>query len=70
LQREVIGFLPTLERALAPYDARPHWGKLHTLSVAQIAPLYPNLGSFLDLARECDPEGRLRNEYSMRVLGY
>jgi len=69
-EAEVTAFLPTLEAALAPFSARPHWGKLHVHSAQQIAGLYPHLGDFLALARECDPQGRLRNDYTARVLGY
>jgi xylitol oxidase len=70
MEREVFAFLPTLEAALAPFGARPHWGKLHTFEANQITALYPALENFLAIARECDPEGRLRNEYTARVLGY
>ena len=69
-EAEVTAILPTLEAALAPFSARPHWGKLHVHSAEQIAALYPRLGDFLALARECDPQGRLRNDYTARVLGY
>lgn len=69
-QAEVEAFLPVLEQALAPFEARPHWGKLHTVDAQRIAQLYPHLDKFLDVARECDPAGRLRNHYSVRVLGY
>lgn len=69
-QTEVEAYLPVLEGILAPFEARPHWGKLHTVSAQRIAELYPRMNDFLEVARECDPEGRLRNEYSVRVLGY
>lgn len=69
-QAEVEAYLPVLEGILDPFGARPHWGKLHTVGAERIAQLYPHLEDFLDVARECDPEGRLRNEYSIRVLGY
>src|SRR5438445_485726 len=33
---EVSKLLPTIERELAPYNPRPHWGKLFTMAPAQL----------------------------------
>jgi xylitol oxidase len=59
----VLPLLPVIEEALAPFDARPHWGKLfHSVRKE----LYPRLGDFVALAEELDPEGKFRNEYLER----
>ena len=55
--------LPTLERELAHFQARPHWGKLFTMSPAQVQSLYPRLSDFQDLLRTYDPTGKFRNAY-------
>jgi alditol oxidase len=60
--------LPELEAALAPFDARPHWGKLFTMSGARIRSLYPRMDDFLALRRRLDPDGRLHNAYLDRAL--
>lgn len=59
----VLPLLPVIEEALAPFDARPHWGKLFHSVPRQ---LYPRLGDFVALAQELDPEGKFRNEYLER----
>jgi alditol oxidase len=56
-------FLPTLEQALAPYAARPHWGKVFTMSPATVQARYPRLGDFRALAATHDPKGKFRNAY-------
>lgn len=56
-------FLPTLEAALAPFDARPHWGKIFTMSPARVQSLYPRLGDFQALLQRYDPTGKFRNPY-------
>lgn len=67
-QREVEAVLPLIEDALAPFDARPHWGKLFTTGADRLAELYPRLGDVRDLAARLDPQGVFRNAYLDRVL--
>ncbi|MEU2201825.1 D-arabinono-1,4-lactone oxidase [Isoptericola sp. NPDC019482] len=66
---EVLEVLPVVERALAPFEPRPHWGKWFTLGAAEVAPSYPRLEEFRALAEAADPEHRFRNDYLRRVLG-
>ena len=59
----VLALLPVLEEALAPFDARPHWGKLfHSVR----RELYPKLGDFVTLAEEFDPSGKFHNDFLER----
>lgn len=60
---------PQIQAALAPFDARPHWGKVNTMTVSDLAPLYPKLPEFVALAELMDPQHRFRNAYLERVLG-
>ena len=60
--------LPHIEGALAPFDARPHWGKWFTLGRDEIAALYPRLDDFRALAGRSDPEGKFRNAYLDRLV--
>lgn len=69
VERDVLRVLPVLEAALAPYDARPHWGKLHRVSGERISELYPRIGEFRDVARSLDPNRRLVNRYLADVVG-
>ena len=66
----VEAVLVQLETALAPFGARPHWGKLFDAKAAEIAPLYERLPDFIRLVERLDPRGAFRNSWlTARVLG-
>lgn len=50
-------------------EGRPHWGKLHTLSSAELARLYPKFEEFRALRRKVDPEGKFLNDYLGAMFG-
>ncbi len=64
----VMAFLPALEKALEPFQARPHWAKLFVMEADKINTLYPKMGEFKDLVQRYDPEGKFRNEYLEKCL--
>lgn len=66
LQPQVEAVLPTLEEALLPFDARPHWGKLFADPGRDLARLYPRWGDFADLVARTDPDGKFRNDFVAR----
>ncbi|HEU5099466.1 MAG TPA: D-arabinono-1,4-lactone oxidase [Roseiflexaceae bacterium] len=55
--------LPLIEEQLAPFDARPHWGKMFTISPARLQSLYAKLPDFRELLRSYDPQGKFRNAF-------
>jgi xylitol oxidase len=59
----VSQLLPLLESVLAPFQVRPHWGKLFTLAPLQLQMLYPKMPSFRELAGSFDPNGKFRNAF-------
>ncbi len=60
----VRNVLPMIERELAPFKARPHWGKLFTMSPAQLRLIYAErMTKFIELAKKFDPQGKLRNDF-------
>jgi alditol oxidase len=66
----VARVLVALEEALAPFAARPHWGKLFAAEAPAIAGLYNRLEDFRRLAERLDPRGAFRNDWlEGRVLG-
>jgi xylitol oxidase len=81
-ERETLGFhftwikdtaavtpvLTAMEEQLAPFGARPHWGKLFTTSPAAVRELYPRAGDFGWLLGERDPSGKFRNEFIDRYF--
>ncbi len=65
----VTRLLERLEPALAPFAARPHWGKLFLSDAAQIATLYERLPDFAGLARRLDARGAFRNAWFEARIG-
>ena len=66
----VRAVLAEVEAALAPFGARPHWGKLFLAEAADLAPRYRRLGDFTGLAGRLDPRGVFANAWLHRhVLG-
>jgi alditol oxidase len=59
----VSKLLPVIEKELAPFKARPHWGKLFTTSPAQLKSVYEKLPEFIQLSEHYDPRGKFRNEF-------
>jgi alditol oxidase len=60
----VRNVLPTIERELAPFKVRPHWGKLFTMSPKQLQSVYGDrLQAFIKVARNMDPGGKFRNDF-------
>lgn len=64
----VGALVPRLEAALAPFGARPHWGKVFGASPERLEGLYERLGDFRRLAAAHDPEGKFRNAFLDRYV--
>ena len=65
----VLPMVTLMEQRLAPFGARPHWGKIFTMSADDLASRYDRLPDFLDLIKHYDPAGKFRNAYTARCLG-
>lgn len=63
----VRAVLPHVEQALAPFEARPHWGKLHLFDAAAIARVHPRLADARAVFERLDPERRFANAHLERV---
>ena len=55
--------LPVIEKELAPFEPRPHWGKLFTMKPAALRATYEKLDDFIAIARKYDPQGKFRNDF-------
>jgi xylitol oxidase len=64
----VLPVIALTERQLAPFTARPHWGKIFTTAPETLRSCYDRLPDFLDLIRRLDPSGKFRNAYTDRCL--
>jgi alditol oxidase len=65
----VLPVVALLERQLAPFAPRPHWGKIFTTPPEDLRARYDCLPDFLALMRRLDPAGKFRNAYTARYLG-
>ena len=64
---EVDAAVREVEAALAPFAARPHWGKVSRVTAGEVAELYPRLGDARDLFERLDPDGRFGNDRLERL---
>ncbi|WP_205502453.1 FAD-binding protein [Rufibacter psychrotolerans] len=64
----VMQLLPLIEEKLAPFNPRPHWGKLFTMAPEVIQAQYEKMEDFRQLLRQHDPEGKFRNEFMDKYI--
>ena len=64
----VRSVLPSLEAALAPFEPRPHWGKVFTIPAEAIRSAYEKLPQFAGLLERYDPAGKFRNAFLNRYI--
>ncbi|MCX4450857.1 D-arabinono-1,4-lactone oxidase [Streptomyces sp. NBC_01789] len=57
-----------IEEALAPFGARPHWGKVFSTAPEVLRTLYPRYADFEALMIRYDPEGTFRNPFLDRCF--
>jgi xylitol oxidase len=60
--------LRLVEASLAPFEPRPHWGKLFTLAPGALRARYERMDDFVELAARLDPNGKFRNGFVDRWL--
>lgn len=66
----VSKLLPLVEKELASYKARPHWGKLFTMAPADLEKRYVKLAEFREVVQDYDPRGKFQNSFlKTNVLG-
>jgi FAD-linked oxidoreductase len=68
-QTDHRAYFAGVEEILRSYDGRPHWGKLHTRTAADLAPAYPRWDEFATIRDRLDPDRTFTNAYLQRVLG-
>jgi alditol oxidase len=60
---EVMALLPLMEQKLAPFNPKPHWGKLFTIPPQTLKERYPKMDDFKALLEIHDPNGKFRNDF-------
>jgi xylitol oxidase len=64
----IMSLLPLIEEQLSPFNAKPHWAKLFTMSPKILQSRYEKLADFMQLVAEYDPKGKFRNEFLERNI--
>jgi len=64
----VSKLLPVIEKELASFDVRPHWGKLFTISPEKLRSSYHKLPAISELCRRYDPKRKFRNDFLNRNI--
>ena len=59
----VRAMIPLIEDAIAPFEPRPHWGKLFSMTPAQVQSRYKRIADFRALMLSFDPRGKFRNRF-------
>jgi FAD-linked oxidoreductase len=57
-----------VEKLMAGWGGRPHWGKRSYLSARELKPRYPRWDDFAAIRAELDPDGRFENDWARRVI--
>ena len=68
-QEGVANLLPEIEKRLAPFEARPHWGKLFFMGSKTLESRYDRLADFRRLVSRYDPEAKFGNAFLRNKLG-
>jgi FAD-linked oxidoreductase len=62
-------YFHAVEGVMRCHGGRPHWGKLHTRTAADLEPAYPRWPDFQAMRERLDPDRIFTNPYLDRVLG-
>lgn len=60
---KVLRAVNAVQQALAPFDPRPHWGKVFSLDPVTVRGHYPRLADFRTLVDRDDPERKFANDF-------
>jgi L-gulonolactone oxidase len=68
-RRDHEQYFRAVEAIAREVDGRPHWGKLHYRTAADLSPAYPHFDDFRAVRDRLDPDRCFGNDYLARVLG-
>jgi FAD/FMN-containing dehydrogenase len=66
--QEYWPYLRACDSLFAEYRGRPHWGKLHFMTVDRVARLFPRFQDFVDVRRRLDPDGIFLNDHTRALF--
>ena len=64
----VMALIPLIEEQLAPFNVKPHWAKLFTITPSLLQSRYEKLNDFKQLVNQYDPNGKFRNDFISKNL--
>lgn len=62
-------YFAAMETVMVGHGGRPHWGKMHNRTAADLRAGYPRFDDFVALRERLDPERTFDNDYLRSVLG-
>jgi FAD-linked oxidoreductase len=62
-------YFALMEPIMRAHDGRPHWGKVHTRTAADLQAAYPRFDEFLAMRDRLDPDRVFANQHLTRILG-
>jgi len=65
---DVERYFRDVEEIMVGFDGRPHWGKMHFRTAADLAPMYPRWSEFREARDRFDPGRVFANDYLRTVL--
>jgi len=65
----VYEFVKVVEAVLAPFNYRPHMGKVYSASPEYIRSVMPKMSEFVRLVKEIDPMNKFGNAMTDNILG-
>jgi FAD-linked oxidoreductase len=65
---EYQAYFEAIETIFKKYNGRPHWGKLHTRTAAELRELYPAWDKFQAVRQQLDPTNFFLNDYLQNLL--
>ena len=69
IKEDFAEYFRVVEEILCRHDGRPHWGKIHTRTAADLHELYPRFADFCDLRARLDPEAMFGNRFTDSLFG-
>jgi L-gulonolactone oxidase len=62
-------YFRAFETICAGLGGRPHWGKMHYRTAADLRPAYPRFDDFLAVREHADPDRVFANDYTRQIFG-
>jgi FAD-linked oxidoreductase len=65
---EYEDFFAKMEEIFIKYEGRPHWGKMHHRTAAELSSLYPRWEDFQAARQQLDPDGFFLNDHLKQIF--